>query len=648
MGGSDPDKTLRCAAGSLARHLLLLHSMTAALGIAIEAAAPAVPSLGKTAAGRLGSVSEAGGLALTGGKQPGVQPEAASFRARWQALLVDQGASAPAATESGASEPCAPAPQIPSTALLAGAGHAAQMSGTKAVLVNPAMTSQAKETVLAETQTTNEFAAGRRVANNDHVSLSKGDVVAAAAAVDSPHAAPTVLPEKTAKSAYDAHRWSSRKKPSPLDSPKKTATVPSATSPGYLFLATPAPVAAPVPPVAATPKPSSLPNAKANILTNPSVALDHDTIPVPVHTAGKSAPSMGRATATAKPLQSAFPLEQGNKNAEATGQSELSSLAPAVETESSAVKSAPQAVPSHAAQGNEPAATEPGKSAASAGFSGQGVAAPATSTQQNPASPDLKTTLAYSSSLAVGAKTPLHSDGPVGKHDAEKPTRTGAMQPMQPGSPAVQAAHPAMTAAIPAHTSPDAAGVISPASDSIRHEPGAALPTARETFATLDGSTGAPATGAATWLHAGPHRAEAGFQDPALGWVGVRADNVGGGAVHASLVAGSADAAQTLSTHLEGLNAYLLERHSELGSVTLTAPDNGAASWNAHSSMSQDGQSGRQGGEQGAYPSDARDRQQGISGSSSRWAPDSTVQAANSLPALPVDWGRSRHVSVRV
>jgi hypothetical protein len=92
-------------------------------------------------------------------------------------------------------------------------------------------------------------------------------------------------------------------------------------------------------------------------------------------------------------------------------------------------------------------------------------------------------------------------------------------------------------------------------------------PDLREVFATLDAG-GAP--GRPAWIHAGAQRAEAGFQDPALGWVGVRADSSSGG-VRAELVAGSADAAQALSSHMAGLNAYLAERHTPVESLTLAA-----------------------------------------------------------------------------
>lgn len=97
--------------------------------------------------------------------------------------------------------------------------------------------------------------------------------------------------------------------------------------------------------------------------------------------------------------------------------------------------------------------------------------------------------------------------------------------------------------------------------------------SAHETFSALDAEA---APGTPTWIHAGAQRAEAGFQDPVLGWVGVRADT-GGGGVHASLVPGSTDAAEALGSHLAGLNAYLAEHHTSVDPVTVAAPENGSA-----------------------------------------------------------------------
>jgi hypothetical protein len=97
----------------------------------------------------------------------------------------------------------------------------------------------------------------------------------------------------------------------------------------------------------------------------------------------------------------------------------------------------------------------------------------------------------------------------------------------------------------------------------------AARPPANETFAAIDAGI---RPGTQNWIHVGTQRAEAGFQDPALGWVGVRAD-ASGGQVHATLVPGSADAAQALGGHMSGLNAYLAEMHTPVETLTLAMPE---------------------------------------------------------------------------
>ena len=106
----------------------------------------------------------------------------------------------------------------------------------------------------------------------------------------------------------------------------------------------------------------------------------------------------------------------------------------------------------------------------------------------------------------------------------------------------------------------------------------------RDTFAALDGATSGPET---TWIHAGAHHAEAGFLDPSLGWVSVRADGTATD-VHAALVPGSADAAATLGNHLAGLNAFMSERHGGAAMVTLAPPETG----NTHVASSYSGDAG--------------------------------------------------------
>jgi len=171
-----------------------------------------------------------------------------------------------------------------------------------------------------------------------------------------------------------------------------------------------------------------------------------------------------------------------------------------------------------------------------------------------------------------------------------------------------------------------ASGTVSTASEPERASSFAsAQQEAHDTFATLD-TVVAPK--AATWIHAGTQRAEAGFQDPALGWVSVRADLSGGG-VHAQLVPGSADAAQALSSHLAGLNSYLVEHHTPVETLTLTAPEGG---WSGLGSGRSAGEGMQQGaGQQTSQGADA--------GFSSAPNPESMIQSPAPSPEPPAFFG---------
>jgi len=92
--------------------------------------------------------------------------------------------------------------------------------------------------------------------------------------------------------------------------------------------------------------------------------------------------------------------------------------------------------------------------------------------------------------------------------------------------------------------------------------------SSKDVFAALDSGSG---VGAPTLIHAGSQRAEAGFEDPTLGWVGVRADLAGSG-IHATLMPGSAEAAQVLSAHMAGLSAHLSEQHTPVSTLSMAHP----------------------------------------------------------------------------
>ncbi|UWZ83136.1 hypothetical protein [Occallatibacter riparius] len=110
------------------------------------------------------------------------------------------------------------------------------------------------------------------------------------------------------------------------------------------------------------------------------------------------------------------------------------------------------------------------------------------------------------------------------------------------------------------------ASVLSP-----RAVPQSSASTARDPFAALDRRTAAPAP---TWSQAGTHHAEAGYLDPSLGWIGVRAEG-SGFALHATIVPGSGEAAQALGGHVASLNSFVAEHHGRSSTVAIASPDQG-------------------------------------------------------------------------
>jgi hypothetical protein len=151
----------------------------------------------------------------------------------------------------------------------------------------------------------------------------------------------------------------------------------------------------------------------------------------------------------------------------------------------------------------------------------------------------------------------------------------------------------------------------------------------REAFATLDS---AGSTGPTTWIHAGAQQAEAGYQDPVLGWVSVRADLSAGG-VHAQLVPGSADAAQVLGSHLTGLNTYLSEHHTPVETLTLTAPEGGQSGLGS-------GQGAGDGTQQGAGQQTGQGMSQNADASSTSGPyPEAVVQLPAASAELPAFLG---------
>ncbi len=136
----------------------------------------------------------------------------------------------------------------------------------------------------------------------------------------------------------------------------------------------------------------------------------------------------------------------------------------------------------------------------------------------------------------------------------------------------------------------------------------------RQTFTTMDSTVSART---ASSMHAERGSVEAGFDDPALGWIGVRAE-LGHSGIHASVVPDSTSAEESLRAHLSGLSDYLAERHAPIETLTVTASaGQSIAQWSgdAHKQGSEGqsaGQHGREdtqgkgsGGDRGTAKSDS-------------------------------------------
>lgn len=162
------------------------------------------------------------------------------------------------------------------------------------------------------------------------------------------------------------------------------------------------------------------------------------------------------------------------------------------------------------------------------------------------------------SEVVPPAVTAGHLHGTAAKNDGRNQIPLAHSSPVSVG----------MDAVPPAATGGSA---VAPVAVSSIGAPGSAVghggSGAGEAFSTLD----TEGSNRVTWVRAGAQQAEAGFEDPQLGWVSVRAD-VNGGTIHASLVPATADAAQVMGGHLDGLNAYLSEHHSTVETITLSAP----------------------------------------------------------------------------
>ena len=90
-----------------------------------------------------------------------------------------------------------------------------------------------------------------------------------------------------------------------------------------------------------------------------------------------------------------------------------------------------------------------------------------------------------------------------------------------------------------------------------------------ETFTALESGTRVD-SGGSNSIRSGRLQAEAGYQDPTLGWIGIRAE-ASRGMIHATVLSPTPDVAQALSGHMAGLHTHLAENRTPVDTLTFTS-----------------------------------------------------------------------------
>jgi hypothetical protein len=191
-----------------------------------------------------------------------------------------------------------------------------------------------------------------------------------------------------------------------------------------------------------------------------------------------------------------------------------------------------------------------------------------------------------SAAASGAAPTSADTTQAAGKESAEQVGHRAASRGAdgETAVPPLVAAEPSSIAAPAGLRTPEAAHIYAAPAGSPSQSAAPAIATsASDTFAALDRGS---ALGAPSWTHAAGQHAEAGFEDPALGWVGVRADLNPSG-VHATLVPSSTDAAQALSGHIAGLSSHLAEQQAHVASLSMASPGGSATDSGAGQLMRQ-------------------------------------------------------------
>lgn len=515
---------------------------------------------------------------------------AESFQARWQSMLALLGASAKDASAQGADGDRA------ETALTAPEGHStgSQIAADSALPIRDSLflsqtgqKAQAEESRNAGTPASDSadrmlesrlagasrFAAQTQEAAPESASASAREIAKAGQGTGVSHSSPN----KTAKQKEASNSGTGAQ---------------IAALAGNLPAATPAPVNIPAAQNSASSKSGSDPST-------PHPFADPQTGSEAGNSRSQSLPFSARSGSSAATSQnpgSASPGVQDGLTLAGQGSVDADYESPATEPDGEDGRNLSLSGPSAAGSQQVSADHLPADSLTANAAVAQNAVSPAVPDPGQATS--LTGTLAVSQGAAAGSAAGDAAMGASAKLSANSESRKfassrGISSSAQSATHAVSAATAgsipsagaSLAAAAQAHAMADGKGIASASSTgptgrtdaSISHDP----------FAALDA---APNAEGPSWIHAGTHQAEAGFQDPSLGWVGVRAQ-VSGDGIHASLLPGSADAAQALSGHLAGLNTYLAEQHTPVATLTMAAnPDAQSGYSSGQSPQQQTGQ----------------------------------------------------------
>jgi hypothetical protein len=193
-------------------------------------------------------------------------------------------------------------------------------------------------------------------------------------------------------------------------------------------------------------------------------------------------------------------------------------------------------------------------------------------------SPSARETLPAASPGALGSSPiPIPQTQFTAPHtsDALETRRSTAAPASMTRSRHAQASSPELADLSPASNQPAretvVASVVSAPLRNLSDSPGAVhtQDPSRDAFTALDAANG-PSKPA--WVPTTSGRAEGGFHDPTLGWVGVRAQLNPDG-LHAVVVPASAAAEQALDGHIAGLETHLTAQHIPVQSLSVAPPE---------------------------------------------------------------------------